>query len=235
MTTLDKTPASELQEFVTIPKDEYHKIALKLKAIESTFNLLRVRLLELQKVNEFSLMTSAEAQAFESILHPNFEDLYSIILQLNKSDDYRLRDTGNHLMTYKNHAGFLLGFFDPLIEKNGDPVHGIDIRGISKDELESFLLLINEVCNGLPLCIKNFEETFIAKTASNGNRLVSSPVPENQLTKKIEGLKELQKARYWASEIDCMLQFIDCVDLVDLNGCDMSISREQMDGLFFLL
>ncbi|WMJ09362.1 hypothetical protein [Nitrosomonas sp. sh817] len=50
-----------------------------------------------------------------------------------------------------------------------------------------------------------------------------------------EILKELRKARNCVSDISCALEFIDCGDLVDLDGCNMSISREQMEGLFNLL
>ncbi|MBV6448920.1 hypothetical protein [Nitrosomonas sp.] len=50
-----------------------------------------------------------------------------------------------------------------------------------------------------------------------------------------ESLKELKKVRDCVSDISCALTFIDCADLVDLDGCDMSISREQMEGLFDLL
>lgn len=48
-------------------------------------------------------------------------------------------------------------------------------------------------------------------------------------------LKEFEKARLWASETPCMLEFIDCGNLADLDGCDMSLSKEQMNGVFLLL
>ena len=32
-----------------------------------------------------------------------------------------------------------------------------------------------------------------------------------------------------------MLEFIDCGNLVDLDGCDMSLNKEQMNGIFLLL
>jgi len=51
----------------------------------------------------------------------------------------------------------------------------------------------------------------------------------------VERLKELEKARLWASETPCMLEFIDCGNLADLDGCDMSLSKEQMHGVFLLL
>ncbi|MDP2225670.1 hypothetical protein [Nitrosomonas sp.] len=50
-----------------------------------------------------------------------------------------------------------------------------------------------------------------------------------------EILKELRKARNCVSDISCVLSFIDCADLVDLDGCDMSVSREEMEGIFNLL
>lgn len=50
-----------------------------------------------------------------------------------------------------------------------------------------------------------------------------------------ERLKELEKARLWASETPCMLEFIDCGNLADLDGCDMSLNKEQMNGVFLLL
>lgn len=50
-----------------------------------------------------------------------------------------------------------------------------------------------------------------------------------------EILKELRKARNCVADISCVLSFIDCGDLVDLDGCDMGISRKQMEGLFNLL
>lgn len=48
-------------------------------------------------------------------------------------------------------------------------------------------------------------------------------------------LKELEKARLWASEAPCMLKFIDCGNFADLDGCDMSLNKEQMNGVFLLL
>ncbi|MBS0496477.1 MAG: hypothetical protein JSR51_02355 [Proteobacteria bacterium] len=51
----------------------------------------------------------------------------------------------------------------------------------------------------------------------------------------VERLKELEKARLWASETPCMLEFIDCGNLADLDGCDMSLNKEQMNGVFLLL
>ena len=51
----------------------------------------------------------------------------------------------------------------------------------------------------------------------------------------IQRIEELEKARAWAAETPCILEFIDCGNLVDLNGCDMSLSREQMNGVLLLL
>jgi hypothetical protein len=51
----------------------------------------------------------------------------------------------------------------------------------------------------------------------------------------VKRLKELEKARLLASEMPCILKFIDCGNLADLDGCDMALDREQMNGVFLLL
>lgn len=51
----------------------------------------------------------------------------------------------------------------------------------------------------------------------------------------VKRFKELEKALLWASETPCMLEFIDCGNLVDLDGCDMPLNKEQINGVFLLL
>ena len=61
------------------------------------------------------------------------------------------------------------------------------------------------------------------------------PASKKPSISNAECLKELKKARNCVSDISCVLEFINCANFVDLDGCDMSISREQMEGLFNLL
>lgn len=51
----------------------------------------------------------------------------------------------------------------------------------------------------------------------------------------IERLEKLEEARILASEMPCILKFIDCGNLADLDGCDMVLDRGQMEGAFLLL
>ena len=58
---------------------------------------------------------------------------------------------------------------------------------------------------------------------------------DNTSISNIQRLEKLEEARLLASDMPCILKFIDCGNLADLDGCDMVLDREQMNGVFLLL
>lgn len=227
MTTNQEIPSTEAQS-VAIPKNEFPAIALKLNSFFCDFNFLRESLLKSQKGNHEALMSDAEAKTFESLLYQAHENTHEVFLQLSVSDDQRLQEIAANLMKCEKHSGFMLDYFNPSVEKKGKPVQGIDFRAVEDYRIESLMLLITEVCKIMACCVHDFNAISETKPGAFINQ-------KNQLDEATKGSNELRDAANLADEIGCMFEFIDCANLVDLDGCNMHITRKQMDGVFSLL
>ncbi len=168
MTTSNQNPATEAQDLVAIPKNEFPEMIWKLKAIENTFRFLHNRLKDLQKSDESPLMTAFETAGFSNVFFEAYEPLHEIVMELIQADDCALREIGEQLMEYVDIAGFALNFFTQREKFTGK----LDHNGVYSSDLPGILLLTNEICSkGLPCYIKLLEETISSETASNDQEL----------------------------------------------------------------
>ncbi len=168
MSSVNQTPASEVSNSATISQDEYSQIIWKLSSIENTLNILHRRLLSLQEVDYFVLMTNAESSGFSNILSESFEGLYSITERIEEADNCMLQKIGKDFKKCSDHSGFVLNLFIPDVQKDGRSIPGIDHRELYNRDLASVLLLFNEIlCNGLPACIALLEEIFAGEIPGN--------------------------------------------------------------------
>jgi hypothetical protein len=159
MTSVNQTSASETNHSVTIAEEEYLRIIWKLRSIQSAVRLLHEKLIDLQQVDHYVLMTSSEVSGFCDVLGDAYEDLYSVIGRLEEKSDDKLQEIGRRLRWYRNHAGFILNFLLPTYPESvpATDICEAEYRCLSEIDLPSVLLLIEEIIDGLNSYVNSLE------------------------------------------------------------------------------
>lgn len=109
--------------------------------------------------------------------------------QLIESDVNGFQQVGHELRNIANYAGFVLNFLLP----NLPPGHESEHRNIYRSDVDSILFLIDEIWNGLPICIhgfKNFTSTNLKKRACEKGTYGSA------ITKRSKAIQQKFKALY---------------------------------------
>ena len=120
--TINSNPATENQNFVTIPKEDYPRIIWKLQRVESVIDFLHEKLIDLQQDTKHIVLPSLEVCGFCDVLHDDaFVGLNEVSDQLIESEVDGFREVGRKLRELANHAGFVLNFLLPNlpVDKSG--------------------------------------------------------------------------------------------------------------------
>lgn len=163
MTKSNQTPATETQDFVAIPKDEFPKMLWELRAIENTFKFLHNKLQDLQKSDKSPLMTPFETAGFSNVFFGVYEPFHEIAMKLKQTDDCALREIGEQFMEYVEIAGFALNFLTEREKFTGE----LDHNGIYGSDLPGLLLLIETCSSRLAFYIEDLDGFFLVETGKH--------------------------------------------------------------------
>ncbi|MDP3282232.1 MAG: hypothetical protein Q8M57_14520 [Nitrosomonas sp.] len=190
MTSVNQTPASETRNLVTISKEDYPRIIWKLQHIEGVIDFLHEKLIELKQETKLIALPSLEVGGFCDVLHDDaYVGLCDVSDQLIESDVNGFQQVGHELRNIANYAGFVLNFLLP----NLPPGHESEHRNIYRSDVNSIFFLIEEIWNGLPICIhgfKNFTSADLKKRAREKGAYGSA------ITKRSKAIQPKFKALY---------------------------------------
>lgn len=148
-------------------------------------------------------MTSSEVCGFCDVLDDAYEDLHSVISQLEEKSEDKLQEIGRHLRWYLNHAGFILNFLLPAYpELVPTDICKLEYRCLGKIDLPSVLLLIEEIIEGLPAYIDSLEDLAAGQVADQNNGTVRGHAVrqtsnyESVLTARIKAIQPKFKVLY---------------------------------------